>query len=69
MRGASLSAGFIPTGSENGALDASGMEGLPARKVVDVRSDRAAGTTTAVRDLTAVRSATREDRDAMMVYR
>jgi hypothetical protein len=67
LRGASLSAGLIPTGSENGALDASGIEGLPARRAVDVRRDRAAGTATAVRDLTAVRSATKEDRDAMIV--
>ena len=63
-----MSAGLIPTGSENGGSDASGTDGLPARRAVDVRRDRAAGTATAVRDRTAVRSATKEDRDAMIVY-
>ena len=66
LRGASLSAGLIPTGSEKGALDASGTDGLPARKAVEVRSAREAGAATAARDLIAVRRVIRDDRDAIM---
>jgi hypothetical protein len=62
-----LSAGLIPTGSEKGALDASGTDGLPARRAVEVRKVREAGAATARRDLTAVRSVTRDDRDAIIV--
>ena len=61
-----MSAGLIPTGSEKGALDASGTDGLPARRAVEVRSVREAEAATATRDLIAERSETRDDRDAIM---
>ena len=61
-----MSAGLIPTGSKKGALDASGTDGLPARRAVEVRSVREAGATTPTLDLIAVRSVTRDDRDAIM---
>lgn len=65
-----MSAGLIPTGSENGASDASGTEGLPARRNGVVRIARAAvvagpATDAPALDLSDVRSARSADRDAM----
>jgi hypothetical protein len=57
-----LSAGLIPTGSENGARDASGTVGLPARKAAEVRRERATGAA----DRIAVRRDTSDDRDAIV---
>lgn len=58
-----MSAGLMPTGSENGARDASGMVGLPARKAAEVRSERATGAA----DRMAVRREMREDREAIVM--
>lgn len=67
-----MSAGFIPTGSENGGTDASGTDGLPARRNGVVRMVRTAAAgpadaCPALEERSVVRSASSADRDAMMV--
>ena len=66
-----MSAGLIPTGSENGGSDASGTDGLPARRIGVVRIVRTAdeagpADTVPARERSDVRRAKSADREAMI---